>query len=101
MFCSRCGMKLTSTSRSCSACGAKADAPYWQTQRSAPLLRPLRHRIFGGVCAAIALHYGWRRSRVRWVAVLLTLFHGVGFIAYLVAWLIIPRETYPNQIQST
>jgi phage shock protein C len=96
MFCPHCGIKLDPGSRSCSACEAEiTDA--WSV---APWRRPLTGGIIGGVCAAIALRYGWKPGRVRLVTILLILFTCVGFFAYLAAWFIVPREQYPTQLQS-
>jgi phage shock protein PspC (stress-responsive transcriptional regulator) len=67
----------------------------------APLIRPLTHRLFGGVCAAFALHYGWSLTRVRIVTALLILCTGIGAFAYLAAWFVIPRGAYPSASKST
>jgi phage shock protein C len=56
--------------------------------------------MIGGVCAAFALRYGLRVNRVRLVTVLLTIFYGAGAVAYLAAWFIIPKESYPIQYKS-
>jgi phage shock protein C len=64
------------------------------------MLRPLTHRVFGGVCAAFALHYGWKLSRVCLVTALVIFFTCIGGIAYLAAWFLIPQEHYPPTIQS-
>jgi phage shock protein PspC (stress-responsive transcriptional regulator) len=66
-----------------------------------PFVRPLAHRLFGGVCAAFALHYGWSLPRVRIVTALLILCTGIGAFAYLAAWFVIPREAYPSPSKST
>jgi phage shock protein C len=50
--------------------------------------------MIAGVCAGFALHYGWNLNLVRLVTALVALFTGVGAIAYLVAWVIIPEEPY-------
>ena len=97
MFCSHCGKQLDSSSRFCSGCGADTATP------AAPrggLVRPLHQRMIGGVCAALALHYGWDLTATRLVAACLVIFFGTGVLAYLVAWLIIPAETVPIQIKS-
>ena len=99
MFCSQCGKPLASSARSCLACGTATAPAYWQT--SSPLLRPLTHRVFGGVCAAFALRYGWKLGRVRLITVLLVLCSGIGPIAYLAAWIVIPSELYPSPRTST
>jgi phage shock protein PspC (stress-responsive transcriptional regulator) len=59
------------------------------------MLRPLTNRMFGGVCAAFALRYGWSVNRVRLITIFLTFFYGVGAIAYLAAWFLLPNESYP------
>jgi len=64
------------------------------------MVRPLTHRMIGGVCAAFALRYGWSVNRVRLIAVVLVIFHGVGAIAYLAAWFVIPNESYPIPYKS-
>jgi phage shock protein PspC (stress-responsive transcriptional regulator) len=88
MFCSNCGKQLETSSLSCTRCRAAVFL-------RAPLQRPLTHRVFGGVCAAFALHLGWRVGRVRFVTALLILFTCVGGLAYLIAWFVIPSEPYP------
>lgn len=45
----------------------------------------------GGVCAGLARHYGWDVTRVRLAFVLFGLF-GAGELAYLVLWVVVPRE---------
>ncbi len=92
MFCHRCGIKLAPGSRSCSACGVEIT----DVQPVAPWCRPLTGGIVGGVCAAIALRYGWKPGRVRFITILLILFTCVGLFAYLAAWFIVPREQYPT-----
>jgi phage shock protein C len=87
MFCSNCGKRLEASSLSCTRCGAAV----WR----ATLQRPLTHRVFGGVCAAFALHYGWRVGRVRLVTTLIILLTCAGGLAYLIAWFLIPSEPYP------
>jgi phage shock protein C len=97
MFCPQCGRQLQASSRLCSTCGASTTTAH----PSEPILRPLTNRMIAGVCAALALHYGWSVHRVRLVTVLLTLFSGVGALAYLAAWIVIPQETYPVHIKTT
>jgi phage shock protein PspC (stress-responsive transcriptional regulator) len=51
--------------------------------------------MIAGVCAGFAQHYGWDLTLVRVLTALLALFTGVGAVAYLVAWVIIPEAPYP------
>lgn len=55
------------------------------------LTRSLDGNIIGGVCAGIADHYGWSRGTVRWVFIAFGLF-GAGELAYVILWLLMPRE---------
>lgn len=55
------------------------------------LVRPRRGRIIAGVCAGIADQYGWSRGMVRLLFVLFGVF-GAGEVAYVVLWLLMPKE---------
>ena len=103
MYCPQCGKQLESDSRFCNACGAgiafsapppspfAAGAPY---QPVGQLTRSRANRMIAGVCAGFALHYGWDLNLVRIITVLIIVLTGVGAIAYLAAWIIIPEEPY-------
>jgi phage shock protein PspC (stress-responsive transcriptional regulator) len=54
------------------------------------LVRPVRERMLAGVCAGIAKYYKLDVNIVRIATVLLSVFGGVGIIAYAVAWLMMP-----------
>ncbi|MDU0969261.1 MAG: PspC domain-containing protein [Actinomycetaceae bacterium] len=56
------------------------------------LVRPLRGRWLGGVCAGIADYFGLSRDAVRIAAVLSCLLPGPQYIAYIIGWLLIPSE---------
>jgi phage shock protein C len=96
MFCTRCGNKLDPSSRFCPACGAATPAatppfvdPFSSTGK---LFRPRNNRMVAGVCAAFAQQYGWDLTLVRVVTALLIILTGVGALAYIAAWVIIPEE---------
>jgi phage shock protein PspC (stress-responsive transcriptional regulator) len=55
-------------------------------------VRPIQGRVFAGVCAAIAHHYGWKVENVRLGMGLLILFSGIGGILYIALWIAIPSE---------
>ena len=100
MYCSHCGKALDTTARFCPACGATVQAAgspppgYGRVPVPGQLTRPRHLRMIGGVCAGLSLHYGWDLSFVRIVCVLLVLFTGVGIVAYIIAWVVIPEEPY-------
>ena len=56
------------------------------------LFRPRDGRILAGVCAGLALRFGLRPWTVRLIFLLSCLLPGPQFIAYLVAWIVIPSE---------
>ncbi|HNQ25805.1 MAG TPA: PspC domain-containing protein [Methanoregulaceae archaeon] len=57
------------------------------------LYRPKTERLLGGVCSGIGQYFDTDPNLIRIVWVVLTLLSiGVGVIAYLIAWLIIPEE---------
>ena len=57
------------------------------------LHRPVSGRMWAGVCSGLATHFKVDPTivRVAWVA--FTLFGGAGFLAYLIAWLLMPDAT--------
>jgi phage shock protein C len=49
-------------------------------------------RIIGGVCGGIATYFDLDVSLIRIVWALVALVGGTGVLAYLIAWLIIPKN---------
>jgi phage shock protein C len=98
MYCTQCGKQLDPSSRFCSACGATFTTapppPVGSYPAPGQLTRPRNNRVIAGVCAGLSLHYGWDLTLVRVLTALLALFTGVGAVAYLIAWLIIPEAPY-------
>ncbi|OYN87933.1 PspC domain-containing protein [Parenemella sanctibonifatiensis] len=60
---------------------------------SGQLRRSTSNKMIGGVCAGIARYFGWDATLVRLILVALVLFAGVGILAYLIAWLVMPADT--------
>ncbi|MCJ1712731.1 PspC domain-containing protein [Curtobacterium sp. VKM Ac-2922] len=56
------------------------------------LTRPRSGRLLAGVCAGIADRLGLPRLLVRVVWVILSLFPGPLWIAYVVLWILMPGE---------
>jgi len=55
------------------------------------LQRPPESAMIGGVCAGIADYFGVDPTWIRLLAVLLIFASGFGLVAYVVAWVVIPR----------
>ncbi|MDP5181759.1 PspC domain-containing protein [Blastococcus sp. BMG 814] len=58
---------------------------------TSPLVRPRGRKMIAGVCAGLAQRFGISTGLVRIGFVLFGLF-GVGEIAYIVLWIMIPKE---------
>ena len=59
---------------------------------STALVRPVRGRILGGVCAAVARRFGLSPTLVRLLFVLSMFLPGPQILAYLVLWIVVPSE---------
>lgn len=57
-----------------------------------PLRRNVPDAVLGGVCAGLACRLGVRPRTLRIVTALLGLAVGVGLMAYVVLWLVLPRD---------
>lgn len=94
MYCSHCGKQLDPSSRFCPSCGAAIATAEIPSMPRGQMFRPRNGRMIGGVCAAFALHYGWDLMVTRIITALLIVMTGVGALAYIAAWVIIPEEPY-------
>jgi phage shock protein C len=56
------------------------------------LERPLAGRWLAGVCAGLADYSGIDVTLIRVIFAVLTMFGGVGAIAYVLAWALVPEE---------
>ena len=94
MFCTRCGTEIDDKSKYCLQCGhptALAE-PAASSYTGPRLALDTEHKKIAGVCAGFARYLGVEVLLVRIVWLALALGAGVGFIAYLVAWILMPRD---------
>ena len=56
------------------------------------LYRSKKDRVIGGVCGGVAEYLDADSTVVRLIWAIGSLFWGVGILAYLVAWIIIPER---------
>jgi phage shock protein PspC (stress-responsive transcriptional regulator) len=56
------------------------------------LARDTRHKMIAGVCAGIARRYGLSTGGLRLAFVVSCVLPGPQFIAYLVLWVVMPRD---------
>jgi phage shock protein C len=102
MFCTKCGAQLKDSARFCSTCGTPTApgafahplpefaAPAYEGRR---LRRIESQKKIAGVCAGYAEYFGMDVTLMRliWVALLL-LPPSIGLIAYIVSWIVLPKE---------
>lgn len=93
MNCPGCGKSSDAGARFCSGCGRRLIA---EAYGPAPTryVRPREGRMIAGVCAGIAMYYGWDVAIVRLVVALAILLCGVPVVAYLIAWVVMPNAEY-------
>jgi phage shock protein PspC (stress-responsive transcriptional regulator) len=62
------------------------------------LLRLRNGRMVAGVCAGLAAYFKVDVNLVRLAFGVFTVFYGLGIVAYLIAWAILPEEGADNSI---
>ncbi len=94
MYCTQCGVELSEEFRYCPQCAAPTGkAPdAREPSRHRPLVRRMRDKVIGGVCAGFADFLNVEVTLVRIVWLTVAVFTGVGFIAYLICWIVMPRD---------
>jgi phage shock protein PspC (stress-responsive transcriptional regulator) len=56
------------------------------------LERKVKGRVIAGVCAGTADYFGVDVTLIRVIFVVLTFFGGLGLVAYVAAWALVPEE---------
>lgn len=101
MFCTACGAQLKDGDRFCSACGlSTAPGAQGSTARQssfttgAPkrLVRTMGDKKIAGVCGGLAAYFGIDSTLVRFVMLATFLIYGVGALAYIVGWIVMPKD---------
>ncbi len=94
MYCTRCGTQLSNDDNFCARCGTPARPEVSRVVVRPQLSRPMDQKKIAGVCAGFARYLDIDVTVVRIVWLAIALCTGVGFIAYLVAWILMPKD-YP------
>jgi phage shock protein C len=90
MYCNYCGKSIQDDANVCAYCGTRVGGVIARKR----LVRPRLDRKIAGVCAGFAEYFDIDVTVVRAVWLITALMTGVGFIAYFVAWIVMPDEPY-------
>jgi phage shock protein PspC (stress-responsive transcriptional regulator) len=69
----------------------------WEARSLAPkarqrLMRPQQGRTIAGVCLGFAEYFDLDVTIIRIVWLIVAIFGGTGFLAYVIAWIVMPSE---------
>lgn len=62
--------------------------------------RSQRYKVLGGVCSGLALKRNWSILLTRICAILIFTVTGVGFLLYLLCWMLIPQATPAQETEA-
>jgi phage shock protein C len=94
MYCTKCGVELREDDRFCSRCGNRiaSNTTNIETEIPRPLQLDKCNKKVAGVCAGFARYLGVDVVLMRVIWLGIALCTGVGFLAYLAAWIVIPSD---------
>jgi phage shock protein C len=96
MYCSNCGVELSSGWKYCPQCGAatgEGGIPFNNGRTGRTLVRLREDRQIAGVCAGLARYLGVDVTLVRVLVVCLSIWPPlVGLIFYVICWIVVPNE---------
>lgn len=90
MYCNYCGRVIQDDAAVCAYCGIRVGATLARTR----LARPRLGRKIAGVCLGFSEYFDIDVTLVRVVWLITAFMTGFGFLAYLIAWIIMPEEPF-------
>jgi phage shock protein C len=88
MYCNYCGKVIPDDANLCAYCGKRVAGVIARER----LVRRRQDRKIAGVCAGFAEYFDLDVTLIRIVWVLCVVCGGVGALAYVVCWIVIPEE---------
>jgi phage shock protein C len=88
MYCNYCGKVIQDDAAVCAYCGVRVGGSVARIR----LVRPRVGRKIAGVCLGFSEYFDIDVALVRVVWLIVALMTCVGFLPYLIAWIVMPEE---------
>jgi phage shock protein C len=88
MYCNYCGKVIQDDANVCAYCGTRVGGVVARKR----LVRPRVGRKIAGVCLGMSEYFDLDVTLVRVIWLITACMTGIGFIGYLIAWIVVPEE---------